>query len=220
MACPYICRKIVMDILEALNWRYATKSFDNQLILSEEQIHLLKEAFNLTPTSYGLQPLKLMVISDKKLQEKLFEVSYRQEQVKTASHVFVICIEKPIDRDFIVKHFDLIKQIRETPDEVLQPYRDFLINDFSKKTNEDLRQWAMKQAYLALGNMLTTCALTKIDACPMEGFQPDKYAEILNLETDTLEPVLVLPVGQRDKSDKFASFKKVRRPLNEVILEV
>ena len=209
-----------MEILEALKWRYATKSFDDDHILSEDQINILKEAFNLTPTSYGLQPLKLLVISDKILQKKLFEVSYKQEQVKTASHIFVICIEKPIDKNFIVKHFDLVKDIRETPDEVLQPYRDFLISDFSKKTDEDLRQWAIKQAYLALGNMHTSCALSRIDACPMEGFQPEAYAEILNMNTAFLEPVLVLPVGKRNESDKFASFKKVRRPLKEVILEV
>lgn len=209
-----------MEILEALNWRYATKSFDNQAILSEEQILLLKKAFNLTPTSYGLQPLKLMVISDKNLQEKLYEASYRQSQVKTASHVFVICIEKPIDKDFILKHFDLVKEIRETPDEILQPYRDFLVEDFSKKTDAELRHWAVNQAYLALGNMLTTCALKQIDACPMEGFEPQKYAEILNIDQNKLEPVLVLPVGLRDDADKFATFKKVRRPLDEVVMNV
>jgi len=208
-----------MDILEALNWRYATKSFDSNFSLSEEKVHLLKRIFNLTPTSYGLQPLKLIVLSDKKLKEKLFEASYRQEQVKTASHVFVLCIEKNLDRNFIVNHFDLIKKIRETPDEVLQPYRDFLIGDFKKKTDEELRQWSIKQAYLALGNMLTTCAIEQIDACPMEGFQPDKYAEILQLNKNELEPVLVLPVGKRNDRDKFASFKKVRRPLEEVIIE-
>jgi nitroreductase len=209
-----------MEILEALNWRYATKSFDSEYLISDQKVELLKNAFNLTPTSYGLQPLKLIVLSNKELQQQLYEASYNQEQVKTASHVFVICIEKPIDKDFIVKHFDLIKEIRETPEEVLQPYRDFLISDFAKKTDEDLRQWAIKQAYLALGNLLTTCALTRIDACPMEGFQPAKYAEILKIDKNKLEPVLVLPVGKRDVSDKFATFRKVRKPLNEVILEL
>lgn len=209
-----------MDILEALNWRYATKSFDNQVILSENQINLLKQAFNLTPTSYGLQPLKLIVISDKTLQQKLCEASFNQPQVNTASHLFVICIERPIDTAFIKKHFELVKQIRQTPDDVLKPFRDFLIDDFSKKNKQQLDKWAANQAYLALGNMLTTCALQQIDACPMEGFLPQKYAEILNLDSAKLEPVLVLPVGQRDASDKFADFKKVRKPLDEVVVDM
>jgi nitroreductase len=208
-----------MEIIDALNWRYATKRFDHQFILDANQVQILKRAFNLTPTSYGLQPLKLIVISDKTLQEKLFEASYRQEQVKTASHVLVICVEKPIDRNFIINYFDLVKEIRETPDDVLQPYKDFLINDFSKKTEKELREWAIRQAYLALGNLLTTCALERIDACPMEGFDPAKYTEILNLNPQILEPVLVLPIGKRDADDKFSSFKKVRRPLNDIILD-
>ncbi len=209
-----------MELLEALRWRYATKTFDDEVVLSDKQIDLLKQAFNLTPTSYGLQPLKLIVISDKVLQKKLCEASFNQPQVKTASHLFVICIEKPIDTTFIKKHFELVKSVRQTPDEVLKPFRDFLIDDFSKKNKQELDQWATNQAYLALGNMLTTCALQQIDACPMEGFLPQQYTEILNLDTETLEPVLVLPVGQRDISDKFASFKKVRKPLDEVVVEM
>jgi hypothetical protein len=209
-----------MEILEALNWRYATKTFDNQAYLSQNQIDLLKQAFNLTPTSYGLQPLKLIVISDKSLQERLCEVSFNQPQVKTASHLMVICIEKPINKAFIKKHFELVKEIRRTPDSVLKPFRDFLIDDFSKKNEEQLDKWAVNQAYLALGNMLTTCALQQIDACPMEGFLPDKYSEILNINHENLKPVLVLPVGIRDEKDEFSTFKKVRRPLEEVVIEM
>lgn len=209
-----------MEILEALNWRYATKTFDDNFMLTHSQIDLLKKAFNLTPTSYGLQPLKLIVISDKTLQEKLCEASFNQPQVKTASHLFIICVERPIDANFIENHFELVKKVRKTPDEVLQPFRDFLINDFSKKSEQQLDKWASNQAYLALGNMLTTCALEQIDACPMEGFLPQKYAEILNLDTDILEPVLVLPVGKRDASDKFADFKKVRKPLDQVVVDM
>jgi len=209
-----------MDILEALHWRYATKTFDSEFVLPKDKVDLLKQAFNLTPTSYGLQPLKLIIISNKKLQEKLCEASFNQPQVKTASHLFIICVEKPVDKAFINKHFELVKEVRQTPDEVLMPFRDFLIEDFSKKDDEQIDKWATNQAYLTLGNMLTTCALQQIDACPMEGFLPHKYAEILDLDTNILQPVLVLPVGKRDPSDKFADFKKVRKPLDEVIVEM
>jgi len=208
-----------MGILQALNWRYATKSFDPQKLLEDDQISLLKEAFNLTPTSYGLQPLKLLVISNKSLQEKLLPASFNQKQVSTASHVFIICIEKKIDSSFIKNHFELVKSIRETPDKVLEPYRNFLLKDFSEKDDEQLKHWSKNQAYLALGNMLTVSAIEKIDACPMEGFLPNEYSKLLNLEHHNIEPVLVLPVGRRNKDDLFSSMKKVRRPLEEVVIE-
>ncbi|WP_445159189.1 NAD(P)H-dependent oxidoreductase [Mesohalobacter salilacus] len=209
-----------MDILKALNWRYATKSFDDKKLLPEEKILNLKRAFNLTPTSYGLQPLKLVVLSDKTVQEKLYKASFNQEQVKTASHVFVLCVEKNIDQLFIENHFELVKQTRRTPDEVLKPFRDFLIEDFSKKNSKQLKEWATNQAYLAIGNMLTVCALEKVDACPMEGFDAKSYASILGLNTSKIEPVLVMPVGYRAQNDEFSKFKKVRRPLEDVIIEI
>lgn len=209
-----------MEILKALNWRYATKSFDEERIIPDFQIQAIKEAFNLTPTSYGLQPLKLLVISDKSLQQKLLKASFNQKQVSSASHVLVLCIEKKIDEKFIESYFDLVQDIRKTPDDVIKPFKDFLISDFSKKNNKELRNWAINQAYLALGNILTVCAVEKIDACPMEGFVPKDYAEILGLDTDLIEPVLVTPVGYRHKDDKFSSFEKVRRPLKETVIEI
>lgn len=209
-----------MEILEALNWRYATKSFDADKKLPKEKIDGIKRAFNLTPTSYGLQPLKLIVTSNQNIQAELCEASFNQKQVKTASHVFVLCIDKIIDQKFIEKHFELVKQVRQTPDEILKPFRNFLIDDFSKKNNSQLREWAINQAYLAIGNMLTVCAVEKIDACPMEGFDAKKYASILKLEDSNIEPVLVMPVGYRDENDEFSKFEKVRRPLEEVVIEI
>lgn len=209
-----------MKSIDVLNWRYATKKFDSNEYLSEEKIHILKEAFNLTPTSYGLQPLRLLVIKDKNLQEKLKAASYNQQQVHSASHVLVICIETNLNEQFIKNNFDLVKKIRNTPDEVLTPYQNFLIDDFSKRTTEQVEQWATNQAYLVLGNLLTICAYEEIDACPMEGFVAEQYAEILNLIEKNLKPVLVLPVGKRANDDMFAEFKKVRRPLEEMVIDV
>lgn len=209
-----------MEILKALNWRYATKTFDAEQYIPDEKILDIKKAFNLTPLSYGLQPLKLLVISDKNLQHQLFDASFKQAQVKTASHVFVLCIEKKIDKLFIENHFELVKRVRETPDEVLAPFRNFLIEDFAKKDDTQLKQWAVNQAYLALGNMLTVCAVEKIDACPMEGFDPKQYASILDLDTTQIEPVLVMPLGYRHEDDEFSNFIKVRRPLEEVVVDV
>ena len=209
-----------MTSLDALKWRYATKKFDANTLITEHKINIIKEAFNLTPTSYGLQPIKMLVIQDKDLQLKLREVSYNQDQVSTCSHLLVFCIERKIDRDFIQKNFERIKEIRNTPDETLAPFREFLVNDFSTKNSTEIHSWAKNQAYLALVNILTVCAYEQIDACPMEGFVNEKYDEILNLQKKQLSSCLVLPIGYRAEDDQFASFKKVRRPLDEVIVEV
>ncbi len=209
-----------MGNIRALQWRYATKKFDDSRLLSQEKIDILKNAFNLTATSYGLQPLKLVVIQNKELQEKLQEQSFKQKQVGTASHVLVICTEKKINKDFIENYFKRVKHIRETPDEVLAPFRDFLVEDFQAKANDEIHQWAVNQAYLTLGTLLTVCATEGIDACPMEGFEPDKYDQSLKLGEKNLKSVLVLPVGYRADDDMFSNFKKVRRSLEDVIIEI
>lgn len=209
-----------MSSLTSLQWRYATKKFDASKQLSPKQIDVLKQCFNLTATSYGLQPLQLVVIKHKELQEQLLPHSFQQQQIVTASHLLVICIEKNIDAEFINRYFELTKNIRNTPEEILQPFREFLLKDFGAKPQQELEQWAINQAYLALGNLLTVCAEEKIDACPMEGFDAEKYDEILKLKEKNLKSVLILPVGYRAEDDIFADFEKVRRPLKETVIEI
>jgi nitroreductase / dihydropteridine reductase len=209
-----------MKNIEALKWRYATKKFDREKILPSEKIKVLKDAFNLTATSYGLQPIKMVVIHDKELQEKLVKYSFNQQQVVTASHVLVICIEKLVDKKFIKEYFDRVHSVRATPQDVLEPFQNFLIGDFEKKHVDEIADWATNQAYLALGTLLTVCAIESIDSCPMEGFEPSKYDELLGLDSMNLESVLVLPVGYRAADDMFSEFKKVRRPIEDVIIEL
>lgn len=211
---------LLMESVKALRWRYATKKFNSEKLLTAEKIEVLKRAFNLTATSYGLQPLKLLVVQNKELQQKLMEASYNQKQVGTASHVLVIGIEKEIDKPFIEKYFKYVKDIRNTPDDILHPFRDSLIGDFQKKPIEEIRTWATHQAYLVLGTLLTVCAVEEIDSCPMEGFEPEKYDQILGLDKFNLQSVLALPVGYRAEDDFFADLKKVRRPLEETVIEI
>ncbi len=209
-----------MNIIESLHWRYATKKFDNQKILPQQKIDILTEAFNLTATSYGLQPLKLLVIKNKELQKELTQHSWGQKQVSDASHLLVFCIENNVDEDYIKKYFDHIKETRNTPEEVLKPFKDHLVSSFTNKPEEEISNWATKQAYLAMGNLLTVCAIEQIDACPMEGFIPEKYNEVLNLKDLGLSSVLVLPIGYRAEDDMFSDFKKVRRPLSDTIITI
>ncbi|WP_160131987.1 NAD(P)H-dependent oxidoreductase [Kordia antarctica] len=209
-----------MQILDSLKWRYATKKFDATRFLTTKQLQTLKEAFNLTATSYGLQPIRLVVIQDKDLQKQLLPHSWKQRQVIDASHLLVICIENTVDTEYIESYFARVKEIRDTPDEILKPFKSFMIDSFSKKTAEELKIWATKQAYLAMGNLLTVCGAEQIDACPMEGFIPEKYDEVLGLKAHGLSSVLLLPVGFRAEDDMFGDFAKVRKSISESVLEL
>ena len=204
-----------MNIIKKLKWRYATKKFDDATYISKKKIKRIKKAFNLTATSYGLQPVRLVVIKDKALQKHLVQYSMDQEQVAQASHLLVFCIETNIDTRYIEDYFNRIKDIRDTPDDILNPFREFLIEDFSGKSQAYIEDWATRQAYLAMGNLLTVCAVENIDACPMEGFQPDAYDKLLKLPEKGLRSVLVMPIGYRAEDDMFSGFKKVRKKVNE-----
>lgn len=207
-----------MNTIESLQWRYAVKKFDSDKFLDDTQINTLKEAFNLTATSYGLQPITLAVIKNKKIQKELLAHSYNQAQVVDASHLLVICIPKEYHTEEVHKYFDLVQKTRKTEDRILQPFKNFLTAEIDKKPQEELLKWSKNQAYLALGNLLTVCAIEKIDACPMEGFIPKKYDEVLGLANKNLTAVLALPVGYRANDDFMKDLKKVRKNIKDSII--
>lgn len=209
-----------MDAIESLQWRYAVKKFDHTRSISEDQLTILKEAFNLTATSYGLQPIKLVIINNKEIQQRLVAHSWGQEQVAQASHLLVICTQNTVDKKFVEQYFKIVKEIRNTPDDILDPFKNYLSEAISQKTQEEIKTWTKNQAYLALGNLLTVCALEKIDSCPMEGFVPQKYDEVLKLQEKNLSAVLVLPVGYRAEDDFMKDLKKVRKNTEEMVLEI
>ncbi|WP_250437109.1 NAD(P)H-dependent oxidoreductase [Hanstruepera flava] len=207
-----------MGVINKLQWRYATKSFNPEAVVNDEKLQIIKESFNLTATSYGLQPIKLIVFNNKKLQTDLIPHTMNQKQIAEASHVLVFCIETVIDEEFVLEYFNRVHAIRNTPKSILKPFQDFLISDFEKKPQELIEEWATNQAYLAMGNILTVCALEGIDSCPMEGFDANKYDEILGLKKHGLKSVLLLPIGYRSDDDMFAGFKKVRKQLKDSVI--
>ena len=209
-----------MNTIENLEWRYAVKKFDDQKFLLDAQIDTLKKAFNLTATSYGLQPIKLVIIKNKEIQQQLVPHSWNQQQVLQASHLLVICIDTKLDESDVEKYFERVQEIRNTPDEIINSFRDYLKSTIASKSVGDLLSWGKNQAYLALGNLLTVCANEKIDSCPMEGFIPEKYDELLNLQEKNLTSVLVLPVGFRAEDDIMNNQKKVRKNIEEIVLEI
>ena len=209
-----------MSIIKNLEWRYATKKFDATKLLSDSQINTLKKAFNLTATSYGLQPIKMVVVHNKEIQKELVKHSWNQQQIAQASHVLVLCIQKHMSSDDVENYFSLVKKIRNTPDEILDQFKNYLKNDFETKSEETIHSWMKNQAYIALGNLMTVAASENIDSCPMEGFIPEKYDALLNLGKHNLKSVLVLTVGFRAEDDFMKDLKKVRKNTDEVIIEI
>ena len=209
-----------MDTIESLRWRYACKKFDENKTLSDEQIERLCEAFNLTATSFGLQPIKLLVIQDKALRKELVAHSFNQKQVYNASHLFVLCIQDQFTEKDIDAYFDLEIKVRDTSETVLAPFRKQVKSIFSGKSTSDKHITAINQAYIALGNLMAICAMEKIDSCPMEGFQPDKYDEVLGLKDRNLKSVLLLPVGIRAADDFMSRLEKVRKPIDQSVIKL
>ncbi len=209
-----------MNTIESLEWRYACKKFDPTKKLTDSQVETLKNAFNLTPTSFGLQPVKLIIIKDQELKDKIFAHSFFQEQVTTCSHLLVICIDTVVDEKTIDNYFDYEKKVRGTTEEVVGQFRAQLKEMYNHKSKEAIEQSSIYQTYIILGNLMTVCAVEGIDNCPLEGFIPSKIDEILNLKEKNLKSVLMLPVGFRTKDDVMYGMKKVRKPLQDVIIEM
>jgi len=209
-----------MNVIEQLKWRYATKKFDTTKALTKGQLKILKEAFNLTALSYGLQTLKLVIIQNKETREDLVKHSYGQRQVVDASHLLVICIQNEINEADVNSHFENIKAIRNTPDAILEPFKNQLTSTIKAMPETNKKDWAIRQAYIALGNLMTVCAIEKIDSCPMEGFNPEAYDEALDLKIKGLRSVLLLPVGYRAEDDMFSTFKKVRKTIDNTVIEL
>jgi len=207
-----------MTTIDYLKWRYATKKFDATKTLSREKVNIIKQAFNLTATSFGLQTINLVVIEDKDKRDELVKHSYGQRQIVDASHLLVICIQDDIKDSDVDGLFDSVADLRQTPENILKPYRADLKTMMQNMSKTERQEWSVKQAYIALGNLMTVCAIESIDACPMEGFITEMYDTILNLKERNLKSVLLLPVGYRAKDDKFATFKKVRKTIEDAVI--
>jgi len=209
-----------MKTIKALQWRYACKKFDATKKVSDKKIKRLTKAFRLTATSFGLFPLKMLVISNQKVKDSLLIHAYNQKQITDCSHLLVLCIDSKMDTTTIDTHFELEKEIRNIKDASIAGFRQNLRDSFSAKSEEEKEIGAKNQAYIALGNLMTVCAMEKVDTCPMEGFNPSKFDEILNLENKNLKSVLIMPVGYRSEDDFMSTLKKVRKPLKEIVITI
>ena len=205
-----------MQLIEDWNWRYATKKFDPNKKLNQDQLDKLKEAVRLAPTSYGLQAFKVFIIEQKDLREKLKPVSWNQSQITDASHLFVFATYTKIDRDYINDFVKLRAAEQGKKVDEVQAYGDFILGKLEGKSEEEIAAWTGKQSYIAMSQLLTACANLRIDACPMEGFDAEAYDDLLNLKERNLHTAALVTVGFRSQDDHYADLKKVRLPEEEL----
>lgn len=206
--------------IEALQWRYATKQFDPTKKLSDEQLNTLEEALRLAPSSFGLQPWTFVVVSNSEIRTQLSAAAWAQPQITEASHLIVFTVRTDINDAFVDEYIASVAATRSIPTEQLKGYSDMIKGSIAAKSPEQLKEWAARQAYLALGTFLTTAAMQEIDACPMEGFDPEKFDQMLDLQEKGLHAVVLAAVGFRAADDQAAAVQKVRFPKEQVILEV
>ncbi|MFN0078055.1 MAG: NAD(P)H-dependent oxidoreductase [Prosthecobacter sp.] len=206
------------ELLTALNWRYATKVFDSTQKIPADTWAALEESLVLTPSSYGLQPWKFLIIQDKELREQLVPHSWRQRQVADCSHLVVMTTKRTMTEADIDANLMRIAEVRGGTPDALVGFRKMLIGDvITGERSQYITTWAKMQAYIALGQFMASCALFGIDTCPMEGFVAEKYDEILGLEAQGLTTAVLCPAGYRSTDDRYASLPKVRFKSSDVI---
>ncbi|TDK47957.1 NAD(P)H-dependent oxidoreductase [Algoriphagus formosus] len=206
-----------MKLIETLNWRYATKKFDSKKKIDSKSLELLKEAIRLSVSSYGLQLYKVLIIEDPKTKELLRAASWNQSQITDASHLFVFCSYKQNFTEGVDSYISLLQEAAEESNHSgILAYGKSIKENISSMEDLERKFWSEKQVYLAMNNLLIAAAELRLDACPMEGFEPEKYDRILGLGDQGLHAVLVAPVGYRAEDDSAQFRKKVRRSTKEL----
>lgn len=200
-----------MNLIDNLNWRYATKAFDPAKKVNSEELEVLKEAVRLSPSAYGLQLYKVLIVENKEIRTALREASWNQPQITDASHLFVFCNFTQDFNDHVDDYVQLIVEAQGVDKKQISPYGEFIKSQLNNNGTKQNQVWAEKQTYLALSNLLAACAELKIDACPMEGFLNDAYNRILGLNKQGLNASVIATVGYRSYNDEAQFRKKVRK---------
>ena len=209
-----------MSLLEALKWRYATKRMTGEQ-LPQEKVDIILEAARLAPTSNDIQPFTILQITDRQLLEKIKPIANNQPQITEASHLLIFAAWEDVTAQQIDAVYDHIAIERNMTPGAHKEYVDRLKARFAGYTPEYRAQWAARQTYLALGLAITAAALEQVDAAPMEGFRNADLDQLLGLDQKGLRSCALLALGYRDAAnDKYGHLKKVRRPKEELIIEL
>ena len=209
-----------MELIENLKWRYATKQYDPSKKVREADIEKIKEAIQLSASSYGLQLFKVLNIENESIREKLKPISWGQSPITDASHLFVFCNYADVQDEHIDDYLNLKAEVQGIEISNLNGYGDFMKSKLKEKSSEEISSWTAKQTYIALANVLNACAELKIDSTPIEGFELDKYNETLGLKERGLEASVVIAMGYRSSEDPTQNAKKVRKPLDVLFEEI
>jgi len=209
-----------MQLIENLKWRYATKKYNPSKKVSTENIEKIKEAIQLSATSYGLQLFKVLIVEDKSIREKLRPASWGQSQITDASHLLIFCGYNDVTDNEIDAYINLKSQKQGIPISHLKDYGDFMKMKMKEKSAEEKISWTAKQTYIALSNALTACAELKIDSTPMEGYEVESYNQILNLNDKGLHASVALAIGYRSEEDDAQNATKVRKPIEAIFEKV
>jgi nitroreductase len=216
-----VMEKLIQEIQQALNWRYATKVFDPDKKISSKEWDLLEDSLVLAPSSYGLQPWKFLVVENKEIREKLKSVSWNQGQVTAASHFVVFTTLKKMNSDYIKSFIELNMRVRDVAHSSLAGYENMMNkNIVDGMGQEKILQWNQRQSYIAMGFLLETAALLKIDTVPLEGLDPAAYDKILGIDQSDYGTVAAVALGYRSTEDKYQHAKKVRFSKSEIIQKI
>jgi len=206
-------------LIESLQWRYATKKFDASKKIDKKTWEALEQALILSPSSYGLQPWKFIVVENQEIKEALKANSWNQSQVADCSHHVVFVIKEKMDEAHITKFIEQTAKVRGVEAASMDGYKQMMIGDLVKgERSKVISEWAARQAYIALGNFMTAAALIGVDTCPLEGINPAKYDEILDLAGSGWKTVCACPAGYRAADDKYSQAPKVRFDAKDLIV--
>jgi len=202
-----------MELIKNLQWRYAVKKYTGELV-AEDKIDRIIEAINLTASSCGIQPYRLIAITDPEIRQKLAEGSFNT-QIQSSSHLLVFAAFNTITSDYIAEYTAMMEAQRSLEVGALAEFKDTVTTFFSTQTREQHALWSGKQAYIGLGTALIAAAELKVDATPMEGFNPELFNDVLGLTEKGLHASVILSLGYRDAAnDYLAPARKVRLPVD------
>lgn len=210
------------QLIQQLQWRYATKQFDPSQKIPEPIWDALEKSLVLAPSSFGLQPWKFFVVRNPQLRQQLLEFSFGQRQVVDASHLVVLAIKKAVNADDVDRYMQRTSEVRQVAVESLTGFANIIKTflEHPQDPNFEINDWAARQVYIALGQLMTSAAVLGIDTCPMEGFISAKYDEVLGLTATEYSSVVACPAGYRHPEDKYAHLPKVRFQQEDMVAQI
>ena len=208
------------QLISHLNWRYATKAFDSSKKIEDSVWEKIEDSLVLTPSSFGLQPWKFIVVTDQAVKDSLVPHSWGQTQIANCSHLVILCAKKDTTEKDVAAFIEDTHATRGGDREALNGYQDMMNGFLSQMSTEQKEAWAKNQVYIALGQLMTSAAVLDIDACPMEGITPPKFDKILGLEGSDYTTTLACPMGYRSEEDKYGTLAKVRYTKSDLISHI